>query len=491
MSTAAATFDPFDRTFLGQPRSLITLFMTELWERFSYYGMRAILVLFLIAPESNGGLGMSAAQAAGIYGIYVALVYLTPLPGGWLGDRLLGPRRAVIVGGIVIAAGHIVLAGLGGPGLFLALLLIVLGTGLLKPNMTAMVGELYDRHDDLRDAGFSFYYMGINLGAFLAPLVCGYLGQEVSWELGFGVAAAGMFLGLGQFVIGMRGMGNLGVAPDNPMDDDRRRSFYRQCGIGAVVIAGIVALDALVINASADAIELLITIMILIVPVVWFSRTLRRERSNRTQFNKVLVLLALFVAAAVFWMVYDQAGSTLSIFAEQDTNNSVLGFDFPSSWFQSVNPIAIIILAPILGMVWTALAVRGHQPPTAIKFSMGLFLVALSMVVMVFAAEASIDGKVAAMWLFAVYSIQTLGELLVSPIGMSAATRLAPPDAVSQTLGVWFLATSVGDAVGGQLAGLYDSIGHPEYFALLGGITVIAALAMLVLAKPLGRLAPD
>lgn len=491
MSTATASFDPFERTFLGQPRALITLFMTELWERFSYYGMRALLVLFLIAPASNGGLGMSAAAAAGIYGIYVALVYLTPLPGGWLGDRLLGPRRAVIVGGVVIAAGHIVLAGLGGTGLFLALLLIVVGTGLLKPNMTAMVGELYDEHDELRDAGFSFYYMGINLGAFLSPLVCGYLGQEVSWELGFAVAALGMFLGLGQFVIGMRGMGNLGVAPDNPMDDNGRRSFYRKCGVGAVVVAAIVAFDLLVLKASADVIELLITVVILIVPIVWFGRTLKRERSNRTQFNKVLVLLALFAAAAVFWMVYDQAGSTLSIFAEQDTRNTFLGIDFPSSWFQSVNPIAIIIMAPILGGVWTWMAARGRQPSTAIKFSLGLFLVAVSMGVMVLAAEASIDGKVAAMWLFAVYSIQTLGELLVSPIGMSAATRLAPPDAVSQTLGVWFLATSVGDAIGGRLAGLYDSLGHAEYFALLGVIILIASIAMLALAKPLGRLAPE
>ncbi len=491
MSAASVAFDPFQRTFLGQPRALITLFMTEMWERFSFYGMRALLVLFLIAPKSGGGLGMSVAAAAGIYGIYVALVYLTPLPGGWLGDRLLGPRRAVIVGGVVIAAGHIVLAALGGPGLFFALLLIVIGTGLLKPNMTAMVGELYDKHDEMRDAGFSFYYMGINLGAFLSPLVCGYLGQEVSWELGFAVAAAGMLAGLAQFIVGTRGMGSLGVAPDDPMDAAQRKSFYRRFAAGAVVVAAIVALDFLVIRASANAIELLITLVILVVPVVWFTRTLRRERTNRPQFNRVLVLLALFVAAAVFWLVYDQAGSTLSIFAEQNTKNSFLGFSFPSSWFQSVNPIAIIILAPIMGALWTALALRGRQPPTAVKFSLGLFLVALSMLVMVFAAQASIDGKVAVMWLFAVYAIQTLAELLISPIGMSAATRLAPPKAVSQTLGVWFLATSVGDAIGGRLASLYDSLGHADYFALLGAITLIAAFVMLAMARPLGRLAPD
>ena len=485
------SYNPFDRTLVGQPRALATLFMTEMWERFSYYGMRALLVLFMITPTSDGGMGFSAPKAAGIYAIYVALVYLTPLPGGWIGDRLLGARRTVFVGGAIIAAGHIVLAVFGGAGLFAALALIIVGTGLLKPNMTAMVGGIYDYKPDLRDAGFSIYYMGINLGAFLAPLVCGYLGQQVSWELGFGVAALGMIIALVQYAIGSRGLGPIGSKPENPLVGDERRRFGIGVIIAAVVAAALVVIDLRFLHLSADAIELLITIVIVLIPIAWFARTLRDERGNTESRNKVLVLLALFVAAAVFWLVYDQAGSTVAIFAQEDTNNVVFGWEFPSSWFQSVNPLLIIALAPVMAVIWTALGARGKQPGTPYKFFGGLFLVAFSMLVMVFAAHAAIDGKVAALWLVAVFAIQTVGELMLSPVGMAAATRLSPPDRVSQTLGVWFLATSVGDAIGGRLAVYYDQLGQQAFFGLLGVIALVAALVVLALARPLGRLVPS
>ena len=484
-------YNPFDRTLVGQPRALATLFMTEMWERFSYYGMRALLVLFMITPTSDGGMGFSAAKAAGIYAIYVALVYLTPLPGGWIGDRLLGARRTVFLGGAIIAGGHIVLAIFGGAGLFPALALIIIGTGLLKPNMTAMVGSIYDYKSELRDAGFSIYYMGINLGAFLAPLVCGYLGQQVSWELGFGAAALGMVVALIQYAIGIRGLGPIGAKPENPLRHDERRRYGVGAGIGLIVAALLVVLDLKVIHLSSDGIELLITVVIVAIPIVWFARTLRDERGNAENRNKVLVLLALFVAAAVFWLVYDQAGSTVAIFAQEDTRNVVFGWAFPSSWFQSVNPLLIIALAPVMAIIWTALGARGKQPGTPYKFFGGLFLVAVSMLVMVFAAHAAIDGKVAAMWLIAVFAIQTVGELMLSPVGMAAATRLSPPDRVSQTLGVWFLATSVGDAIGGRIATYYDQLGQQAFFGLLGAIALVAALVVLALARPLSRLVPD
>ncbi len=488
---SAAAYDPFNRTLIGQPRALATLFMTEMWERFSYYGMRALLVLFMITPTNDGGMGFSAAKAAGIYAIYVALVYLTPLPGGWIGDRLLGARRTVFLGGAIIAGGHIVLAIFGGAGLFPALLLIIIGTGLLKPNMTAMVGGIYDYKPDLRDAGFSIYYMGINLGAFLAPLVCGYLGQQVSWELGFGAAALGMIAALIQYAIGIRGLGPIGAKPENPLTGDERR----RCGIGvvvaAVVGAALIMLDVKAVHLSSDAIELLITVVIVLIPIGWFARTLRDERANAANRSKVIVLLVLFVAAAVFWLVYDQAGSTVAIFAQEDTRNVVFGWQFPSSWFQSVNPLLIIALAPVMAAVWTALGARGRQPGTAYKFAGGLFLVAVSMLVMVFAAHAAIDGKVAALWLIAVFAIQTVGELMLSPVGMAAATRLSPPDRISQTLGVWFLATSVGDAIGGRIAVYYDQLGQQAFFGLLGAIALVAALVVLALARPLGRLVPN
>ena len=252
-----------------------------------------------------------------------------------------------------------------------------------------------------------------------------------------------------------------------------------------------VILDLLVLHVSANAIELGITLVILLVPIAWFTRTLRAERGNVEQRNRVLVLLVLFCAAAVFWLVYDQAGSTVAIFAQEDTQNTVLGASFPSSWFQSVNPLLIIALAPVMAIIWTALGVRGKQPGTAYKFAGGLLLVAISMGVMVFAAQAAIDGKVAAMWLIAVFAIQTVGELMLSPVGMAAATRLSPPNRVSQTLGVWFLATSVGDAIGGRLAQFYDSLGQAAFFGMLGLIALVATFVVLALARPLGRLVPD
>ncbi len=488
---SAVPYDPFDRTLFGQPRALATLFLTEMWERFSFYGMRALLVLFMISPISDGGMGMGAAEATGIYAVYVALVYLTPLPGGWIGDRVLGARRTVFLGGIVIAAGHIVLAVMGGSGLFLALFLIIIGTGLLKPNLSAMVGALYRGHDELRDAGFSIYYMGINLGAFMSPLICGYLGQEVSWELGFGVAAIGMIIALVQYAIGTRGMGTIGTKPENPLSLAERKRYGIGAALFVVLAAGLFVLDLMVLRVSANAIEIGITLVILFVPIAWFTRTLRTSRDDRTQFNKVLVLLVLFVAAAAFWLVYDQAGSTVAIFAQDDTRNTAFGMGFPSSWFQSVNPLLIILLAPVMAAIWTVLGVRGRQPGTAYKFAGGLLLVAVSMGVMVLAAQAAIDGRVAAMWLVAVFAIQTVGELMLSPVGMAAATRLAPPNSVSQTLGVWFLATSVGDAIGGRLAQFYDSMGQMAFFGMLGIIALVAALAVFGLARPLARLVPD
>ncbi len=489
---SAVPFDPFARTLFGYPRALATLFMTEMWERFSFYGMRALLVLFMIAPESEGGMGYGAAQAAGIAAIYGALVYLTPLPGGWIADRVLGQRRTVLIGGIVIAAGHIVLAIMGGAGLYLSLLLIIVGTGLLKPNLTAMVGGIYAGHDEQRDAGFSIYYMGINVGALLAPLVCGYLGQEVSWELGFGVAAVGMIVALVQYVLGARGLGPIGLVPENPLPAGLRRRYGLFGLAGLAAFVALVVLEITVLHVPADSIELGITLLIVAIPIYWFTRTLRTERrADPDQYHRIVVLGVLFIAAAVFWLVSDQAGSTITIFAQDDTRHEILGAHFPSSWFQTVNPLLIILLAPVMAGLWTALSARGRQPGTAVKFGGSLVLVFLSMVVMVLAAHSAETARVAAMWLVAVFAIQTVAELMLSPVGLSAASRLAPADRVSQTIGVWFLATSVGDALGGRLAQYYDQWGQATYFAVLGVIALIAGLAMLAIARPLGRLLRD
>jgi POT family proton-dependent oligopeptide transporter len=474
-SVSAATVS--QKTFFGQPRPLVTLFLTEMWERFSFYGMRAILVLFLVAPKSDGGLGYGVAAAAALYGLYNALVYVMSLPGGWLADRVLGARRAVLFGGVVIAAGHFTMAVDGATSVYAGLGLIVLGTGLLKPNMSAMVGGLYAADDPRRDSGFSLFYMGINIGALLAPLVCGYLGQDVSWHLGFAAAGVGMVFGLVQYAIGTRRMGDIGVKPGQALRPDERRRTLRGVLAGAGVGLALLAFDALVTNISADAIEKAVGVAILAVPVVWFTLTFRRTDLTKVDRSRLKALVYLFAASAVFWILYCQAGSTLSIFAEDSTRDSVLGIHFPASFFQSVNPVFILALAPLIAWLWLALGKR--QPSTPIKFSLGLLLVGASFIVMMLAAEAAGGGRASPLWLIGVYFIQTVGELCISPVGLSTATKLSPAATVGTTMGVWFLSISAGDVIGGYVAGLYDDISLTLYFGLLGLLAIAAGVLVV------------
>jgi proton-dependent oligopeptide transporter, POT family len=472
-----------DKTFFGHPRALATLFLTEMWERFSYYGLRAVLVLFLVAPASEGGLGLSVGEAAGIYALYSALVYMFALPGGWVGDRVLGQRLAVLVGGITIAAGHFTMLVNDVAFIYLGLGVIVIGTGLLKPNMSTMVGGLYGADDPRRDAGFSIFYMGINLGAFLAPLVVGYLGQDVDWNLGFAAAGVGMLLGIGQYVYGWRWLGEIGHHPAHPVERAERNPLLVRVGGGGG--GALVLLVVVAVTLGYNAAEYAIDALIVVLPVVYFARALAGGDRPAVELSRLRALIVLFVASAVFWLVYDQAGSTLSVFAEDDTRDSVLGISFPASWFQSVNPVFILALAPVFAWLWVRLGDR--QPPTPVKFAIGLLLVAVSMGVMVLAA-VNVDGGVSPLWLIGVYFIQTCGELALSPVGLSASTKLAPGTAVGTTMGIWFLSTSVGDVIGGQVAKLYDVVSLSVYFALLGVIVAVAGVAMLAVARPLLRL---
>jgi proton-dependent oligopeptide transporter, POT family len=490
MSAEAAALPPRaiadldEKTFFGHPRALATLFLTEMWERFSYYGLRAILVLFLVAPASQGGLGLSVGEAAGIYALYSALVYMFALPGGWVGDRVLGQRTAVLVGGITIAAGHFTMLINDIAFIYLGLGVIVVGTGLLKPNMSTMVGGLYRADDPRRDAGFSIFYMGINLGAFLAPLIVGYLGQDVDWNLGFAAAGVGMLLGIGQYVFGWRYLGEIGHHASHPISHaERNPLLIRIVGGGGAVVA---LLAVLVVTVGFEAAEYAIDVLILALPIVYFARALASRDRSAVELSRVRALIVLFIASAVFWLVYDQAGSTLSVFAEDDTRDSLFGISFPASWFQSVNPVFILALAPVFAWLWVKLGDR--QPPTPVKFSIGLLLVAVSMGVMVLAALAVDGGEVSPLWLVGVYFIQTCGELALSPVGLSASTKLAPQAAVGTTMGIWFLSTSVGDVFGGQVAKLYDAVSLPLYFGMLGVIVAVAGIAMVAVARPLLKL---
>ena len=482
-----------DRSFFGHPRGLSTLFFTEMWERFSYYGMRALLLLYMVAPVSAGGLGFSDSAGGAIYGLYTSMVYLATLPGGWVADRLIGPRRAVLYGGLFIAAGHFSMALALLPMFYLGLFLIVIGTGLLKGNVSVIVGKLYSKEDNRRDAGFSIFYMGINLGAFIAPLICGYLGQEISWHLGFGAAGVGMTLGVIQYMLGSRNLGEAGAAPA-PATPEERARWRRQAQLAVGILIALVVIvggggytGAIPISATqvADAAG----VMLLLVIVGFFGWLYTNSEWTPDERKRLYVIGVLFLAASLFWSVFEQAGSTLNLFADRNTYNNFLGFDFPSSWFQSMNSFFLIIFAPIMAWVWVRMAEARKEPSAPTKFAWGLVLVGLGFAILIPPAQAS--GQLASpMWLTATYFLHTIGELALSPVGLSAMTMLAPARIGGLMMGVWFLATSVGNFIGGRVAGLYESFALPSLFGSVAGFAIVAGLLLMVAAPSMRKLMP-
>jgi POT family proton-dependent oligopeptide transporter len=489
--------------FFGHPRGLSTLFFTEMWERFSFYGMRAILLLFMTAAVAEGGLGWDAATAGPIYGLYTAMVYLTSLPGGWIADRLLGQRRSVLVGGIIIALGHVSLAFHSQSFFFLGLVLIVTGTGLLKPNISTMVGGLYSSQDTRRDAGFSLFYMGINIGAFFAPLVCGFLAQSTqfrgflqshglnpanSWHWGFGAAAVGMTLGLIQYVLGGRHLGTTGIAPATTGNPAARAKDLRNLLIGAVVVAAVVGLAALARLSMGDVTRY-VGYALLVIPIVYFGYLFSLKWTPEER-KHLWAIVLFFVFAALFWSAFEQAGSTLNLFAERFTRTTFLGIPYPPSWLQSVNSAFIWMLAPVFAVIWLALGRRRKEPSSPTKFTYGLFFVGVGFLVMVGAALTSgpAGGRVSPMWLISVYLLHTVGELCLSPVGLSTMTKLAPQRVVSQMMGIWFLAAAEGNFIGGQVAAVFEKFPLPQIFGAVFGVCMLFTLIAVVLIRPLKRL---
>jgi POT family proton-dependent oligopeptide transporter len=473
-----------ERTFFGHPRGLATLFFTEMWERFSYYGMRAILALYLYSAVSAGGLGVPQSSALSLVSVYGASVYMSSLPGGWVADRLLGARRSVLYGGILIMCGHFTLAVPGVLTVYAGLLLIVLGTGLLKPNISEIVGELYGDDDPRRDAGFSIFYMGINLGALLAPLVCGYLGQRVDWHLGFAAAGVGMAAGLLQYVLGARWLGDAGMRPSNPLPPaERRRVLGRAAALtlaGLTLLIGLAAGGVLTGARAVDAISVLSVVL----PAAYFAIMIRSARVTPEERSRILAYVPLFVAAALFWLIFEQASTVLTAFADEKTRTSVLGIAFPSSWYQSVNPVAILVLAPVFAGVWMRLGPR--QPSTPRKFAVAMVVIGSSFFLVTLAGRfTGPDGRVSPVWLLGVYVVQTVAELLLSPIGLSVTTKLAPVAFRSQTVGLWFLAVAAGQGIGAQVVTLYGRLPDAVYFGAVGSAAVAAAILLYLLAPRL------
>ena len=482
--------------FLGHPRGLSTLFFTEMWERFSYYGMRALLVLFMVDQIEQGGLAFSDQTATAIYGLYTAAVYLVALPGGWIADRLTGAQRAVWLGGIVIMSGHFVLAIPGLGTFFLGLVLVVLGTGLLKPNISAIVGELYGRGDERRDAGFTIFYMGINIGAALGPLVCGLLARD-NWHYGFAAAGVGMLVGLIQFRASRAYLGSAGLEPEHAASEGgMRRNAWVGIALSLSVIGGLL-LAGLTGVVRFDAVLLArgTTYVIAAVGLLYFAYLFLLGGLTPEERGRVVVILALFLAAAMFWAGFEQAGSSLNLFAERYTIREFGAFQIPAAWFQSLNPIFIIVLAPLYSMLWVSLARRHLNPAAPLKFAAGLMILGAGFAVMIGAARLVAAGdQVLPTWLFFTYLLHTMGELALSPVGLSSVSRLAPRRFVGQMMGVWFLAASLGNIIAGLIAGEFraDAVEEmPGLYLQIVLTTVGSGVLLALCAKPLKRMMGD
>ncbi len=477
----------------GQPRGLTNLFFTELWERFGYYGMRALLTLFMVAPIAKGGLEFSTKAAGLIYGTYTMSVYMLSIPGGFIADNFLGGRAAVLSGGIIIAIGYFTLAIHSMPAFYLGLTLVACGTGLLKPNISSMVGSLYSREDPRRDAGFSIFYMGINVGAFLAPLITGWLAQsdafkEVlrgwgfnpvrSWHWGFGAAGVGMTIGLVVYLLQQHRLAHVGQAPaaDSP------RPWGKLLGVlgGAAAVFGLVRLS------DTDPSYEWIRYGYVVLPVfaiLWFGTR------NDPSLKRFAAIFVFSLAAIVFWAIFEQAGSTIQLFGDQLTHTVMFGYKFPSAWFQSVNSIWVISLSPVFAWIWVKLGDR--QPSSPMKFTIGLFFLTLSFLLMVPAAKLTAAGPVSPLWIVAVFFLQTVGELCLSPVGLSTLTKLAPANLVGLVMGIWFLAASLGNKLAGVLSGEFTATDAPalaaffEKQSLWVGIATIALLAVVPWVKKL------
>lgn len=483
--------------FQGQPAGLQRLFFTELWERFSYYGMRALLTLFMVAPIAQGGLALSTADAARIYGNYTMAVYMLSIPGGFIADRVLGARRSVLVGGWIIALGHFALAIPSLTTFYAGLVLIALGTGLFKPNITGLVGALYSADDPRRDAGFSIFYMGINIGAFIAPFVTGFLAQSAtfkgvlaaagfdpasSWHWGFGAAGVGMTIAMLLF---MRASHTL----DDPVPLADRLAGRSGVLRDGALMSGLTIILMLLALASDLAGWQWLRWMFLVLPLSAIAWCLYQGSDEH---RRLAAIGVLFIAAMVFFAIFEQMGSSMALFADRLTDNTIAGIAFPSAFWQAVNPVFVILLAPLFALLWLRLGSR--QPSAPVKFALGLTLVALSFAWMIPAAKLAAEGKISPIWLAGLFLLQTAGELLLSPVGLSTMTKLAPVRMTGLVLGLWFLATAFGNKLAGVLGGSFtaeDPAALEAFFLTQAVWVAVAAGLMFLLAPWVKRLAGE
>jgi proton-dependent oligopeptide transporter, POT family len=462
--------------FFGHPWGLSTLFFTEMWERLSYYGMRALLILYMTSELAKGGLGWDTKSAAAIYGLYTSSAYFLPLIGGWIADRFIGAKKATLIGGIIIAIGHFLLAFPPVTFFYAGLIFVAIGTGFLKGNISKMVGDLYGKDDDRRDAGFSIYYMGINLGALLAPIVCGTL-AVYNWHYGFAAAGVGMVLGLIQYVIGykhLQGVGEKPIVFENERTE-QTSTFY---------ITQIVLLIVATIGAALFFGKTWLMPILLVAGLIAVLLTGMQDKLTANDWKRLFAILILFTFATVFWMGFEQAGSSLNLFGEEMTNRKLFGsLELPTTYLQSINPFFIILLAPVFAWIWVKMG--KNQLSDAVKFSLGLTFAGLGFVAVAYASTVAGDKGASVWWLILVYLLHTIGELFLSPVGLSSMTKLAPIKMISLMMGVWFLSVSLGSFIGGMIAGEFVKDG-----AVLFSLFMKVALVMIASAFILSLIAP-
>jgi proton-dependent oligopeptide transporter, POT family len=469
--------------FFGHPKGLFTLFFTEFWERFSYYGMRAILVYYMYYEVSKGGLGLDETLALSIMSIYGSLVYMSGVIGGWLADRIFGTSKAVFYGGILIMFGHIVLAVPGSVSMFfVSMVLIVLGTGMLKPNVSTVVGEMYSETDDRRDAGFTIFYMGINMGAFLAPLVVGTVGMKYNFHLGFGIAAVGMLLGLIIFVLTKKkNLGLAGTTVSNPLSPAEKKKTFTFIGLGVVLLAVLCVVLIPMGLLTFESFINIVTILGILIPTIYFFIMYRSPKTTAVERSRVLAYIPLFIASVMFWAIQEQGSTILASYADKRTQLDWLGIHISPAWFQSLNPLFIIIFAPIFAGIWVKLGKR--QPTIPQKFSLALLFAGLSfLVILVPAYLGGTDSLVSPLWLVLSYLIVVFGELCLSPVGLSATTKLAPAAFSAQTMSLWFLSSAAAQAINAQIVKFYSAETEMTYFGVIGGASIALGLLLFILA---------
>ena len=442
-----------DTYFLGHPKGLVTLFLTEMWERMSFYGMRGLLVLFMTREITDGGMNLSAPEAMAIYGIYGASVYFLCVPGGWIADKIFGAQRTVLYGAIIITLGHYILAIPYEKTFFLGLVLVSIGTGLLKPNISTIVGELYKPGDIRIDSGYTIFYMSINIGSMLGFLVCGYLGEKVGWHWGFGAAGIGMTFGVLQYIFTSKNLGESGKYPNLTSSEDglkyRNTLKYSILAISFIVITGLVGLW----SVDAELLNQLAVYLILIVAASYFIYLFFFADLNQKEKNNMKLLLLLFFGSVLFWAGFDQGGSSLNLFAKDYTDLYIFGWEMPATFLQVANPLMVVIFAPFFAAFWITLAKRNLDPDTPQKFAIGCFLMAIGFLVMIFGVEAAMQNEKAGIqFLLITYLFHTLGELCLSPVGLSATAKYSPIKYRGQMMGIWFLSSSLAAGLAGLLA---------------------------------------